>query len=216
MLFEVRSCVSSTDSPEDGALFDPQIREFNWPLATLGGILSFVVGYVLMAAVILVPDGPKSDASLSDIVFEIGTTYYNAHNIVLNVDKVDETVQLVGSGPVNRLVGETAKPALLYYAVPVVALLLVSGVVAYYTVARDAPIEMALLPAVGITLGYTVFAVVATLFVRDSLGGGAVLLIPDLTQTLLYGLIYSLVCGSLASLIAVGYRDRAELRRRFG
>ncbi|MFB6189284.1 MAG: hypothetical protein ABEI57_05325, partial [Halapricum sp.] len=191
--------MSTTTSPDDEPLFDERITNYPWPIGVFAGLWTFVAGYIVMGIVVLVPDGPKQGAAIGDTINEIGVVLYNAHNVVLDVRNV-AGIRNLGGSVTNKLAGPTSKPVLVYYAVPVVVLVVAGALVAHYTLSADVDLQVAVLPGVALGIGYTVTAILGTFVVSDSLGNGAVLLVPDLGQTVVYALAYSLVCGIVGSL----------------
>jgi hypothetical protein len=258
VLFEVVRDVSTDDSPEDEPLFDPRITNYNWLAGVLGGVWTFVVGYLAMGVVALAPDGPAEGADPSDVLAEIGRIFYNAHNVALDVQAIkDNVVFLDGGVTINSsriepnetvivdtdstqpltIIGENAdqvvplnlgrvqqpiqhaqdKPELLYYAVPVVVLIAAGAGIAYFTLADTASIHESVMPALGLSIGYTAAAILGTFFVGLELAEGAILVTPSLGQTLVFGLVYSLLGGLIGGYAAAFWKDRGvSIRRRFG
>ena len=249
--------MSIDDSPEDDPLFDPRITSYNWLAGVLGGVVTFVAGYLVMAATILVPDGPPGGLSLRELLAEIGRVFYNAHQVTLDlrpasgsvvIEDAPTTINWSDIGPnsviqvnsgllsSNQTVVWNAdiegtlsfqslyifdfdqyqqpiqhaqdKPELLYYLVPVIVLIAAGGVLAYLTLSDTDSIHEAVLPAVAFSGGYTALAVLGTFFVERELAGGAVVLSPNLGQTVVFALIYSLLCGLVGSYAISMWRDR--------
>jgi|GEM_PF-2635101 len=245
------------DSPEDGPLFDPRITSYNWLAGALGGVVTFVVGYLVMAATILVPDGPPEGLGLRELLAEVGRVFYNAHQVTLDLRPTSDSVVIedapntvnwsaVGSNSViqvnsdllssNQTIVWNAdvegtlsfqslyvfdfgqyqqpvqhaqdKPELLYYLVPVIVLIAAGAALAYLTLSDTDSIHEAVLPAVAFSGGYTTLAILGTFFVERELAGGAVVLSPNLGQTVVFALIYSLLCGLVGSYAVSVWRDR--------
>lgn len=247
--------MSRDDSPEDDPLFDPRITSYDWLAGVLGGIVTFVVGYLAMAVTILVPDGPPEGLGLRELFAEVGRVFYNAHQVTLDLQPTSSSVVIqdapktinwseIGSNGViqinsallspNQTVVWNAdvesplslqslyifdfdqyqepiqhaqdKPELLYYLVPVVVLVAAGAVLAYLTLSDTDSIHEAVLPAVAFSGGYTAVAILGTFFVERELAGGAVVLSPNLGQTVVFALSYSLLCGLVGSYAISAWR----------
>ncbi|QSG14524.1 hypothetical protein [Halapricum desulfuricans] len=247
------------DSPEDGPLFDPRITSYNWLAGVLGGVVTFVAGYLVMAATILMPDGPPEGLSLRELLAEIGRVFYNAHQVTLdlrpasdnveiedapntvnwsdvgpdsvitiNTELLDPNQTIVWNADVEQMIPyeqvglyvfdfsqyqepvqhAQEKPELLYRLVPVIVLIAAGATLAYLTLSDSDSIHEAVLPAVAFSGGYTAVAVLGTFFVGQELAGGAVVLSPNLGQTIVFALMYSLLCGLLGSYAISAWRDR--------
>ncbi|QCC52110.1 hypothetical protein [Halapricum salinum] len=106
-----------------------------------------------------------------------------------------------------------AKPELLYYLVPVVALLLAGAVLAWVTLSTEQAIGEAVLPGVAMTIGYVSTGVVGTFLVGTELADGALRLAPSLGGTTVLLLAYALALTTVGAGAVGAYRNRAELRR---
>lgn len=248
--------MSTPDSPDDEPLFDPRITSYNWLVGVLAGVWTFVVSYLAMGAVVLVPDGPGENTTAREVLTEVGRLTYNAHQVNLDVQTMKDNVVIVSSdmginstrirpgetvivntesGSPVTIIGDNiasihvfnfdklndpiayaqAKPDLLYYLVPIVVLLAAGAVLAWFTLAADQKIAEAVMPGIALTAGYLGTAVVGTFFVGRELADGALLLTPNLAQTVVFVLVYAILCTTLGSLAVGAYRNRDELRRRF-
>lgn len=205
--------MSTLDSTDDEPLFDERITGYPWPIAVLSGLLTFVVGYVVMGVVVLASGTLDADAEITAVVVDVGMVFYNAHNAVIDV-QVQPGVVYPGPRTIDTLSGSTTLPTVVYYAVPVLTLAVAGALVARATLRLDADWMEAALPVVGMPVGYTVFAVLATFVVRSTQAEGAVTLVPNLVQTTLFGLVYSIVCVAVGSLAVVTWRRRDELLDR--
>ena len=246
--------MSTDDSPDDGPLFDPRITSYNWLVGVLAGAWTFVVSYLAMGAVVLVPDGPGENATARAVLTEVGRLTYSAHQVNLDVQTVKENVVIVSSSmginstrirpgetvivntesgsPVtvigdniasihvynfdklnNPIAYAESKPELLYYLVPIVVLIAAGAILAWFTLARGQKIAEAVMPGIALTGGYVVTAILGTFFVGRELADGAALLTPNLAQTVVFALVYALVCATIGSLAVGAYRNQDELRR---
>ncbi|MEF8881180.1 MAG: hypothetical protein V5A34_01485 [Halapricum sp.] len=257
--------MSTDDSPEDEPLFDPRITNYNWLAGVLGGVWTFVVGYLAMGVVALAPDGPAEGADPGTVLSEIGRVFYAAHNVALEVRTLKDEVSVIGGDYLSAVNGsinfsnirenETViidtesprvltipgdvnpdlifqidlgkaqqpiqhaqeKPELLYYLVPVIVLVAAGAAVTYFTLADTASIHEAVMPALGLSIGYTAAAILGTFLVGLELAEGAILVTPSLGQTLVFGLAYSLLGGLIGGYAAGFWQERgASIRRRFG
>ena len=244
------------DSPEDEPFFDPRITSYNWLASVLGGVWTFLLGYLAMGVTALAPDGPSEGANLEAVLSVIGRVFYAAHNVTLEVRTLADEVSVIDGeylsavngrvdfsnmranetviidteqpraltipGDVNPDlifqidIGRTQrpiqhaqdKPELLYYLVPVVVLVAAGAILAYFTLAETASIHEAVLPAIGLSAGYTAAAVVGTFFVGLELADGAIMVAPSLGQTIVFALAYSLLGGLVGGYLFGFWRGR--------
>ena len=113
----------------------------------------------------------------------------------------------------NPVAYAEAKPELLYYLVPAVALLLAGAVLAWVTLSTEQAIGEAVLPGVAMTIGYVSTGVVGTFLVGTELADGALRLAPSLGGTTVLLLAYALALTTVGAGAVGAYRNRAELRR---
>ncbi|MCU4717983.1 hypothetical protein [Halapricum hydrolyticum] len=237
------------DDSEDEPLFDPRITSYNWLAGVLGGVWTFIVGYLVMSVVALLPDGPSEGADPGTVLSELGRIFYAAHNVALEVRTIKDDVTFIDSGltidssqirPTETVIvdvgstqpltilGDNAdqvvplnlgrfreplqyaqdKPELLYYLVPIVVLVVAGAVLASLTLDDTASIHEAVLPAIGLSVGYTGVAILGTFFAGLELVDGAILIAPSLGQTVVFALAYSLLCGLVGSYLIGLWRDR--------
>ncbi|MFW6017956.1 MAG: hypothetical protein ACOCPX_03975 [Halapricum sp.] len=241
--------MSTDDPPEDEPFFDPRITSYNWLAGVLGGVWTFLLGYLVMATVALVPDGPSGEGSLEAVLSEVGRVFYAAHNVTLEIRTLTDDVSFLDvGGTINSsqvrpnetvivdadstqpltITGDNAdqivpmdlgqfqqpiqyaqdKPELLYYLVPVVVLVAAGAVLAHFTLVETASIHEAVLPSIALSVGYTAAAVVGTFFVGLELADGAIMVAPNLAQTIVLALAYSLLGGLVGAYLAGFWRDR--------
>ena len=204
-----------TTSETDDGVFDDRIADYPWLLGILTGTWTFVVGLAVMAVVVLAAtDDPTVILDQPSAVFtDVGITFYNAHNVVADV-RVVESIANPDAVPASLdfLSGPTSIPKAVYYATPVVVLLAVGALLAGRTLPRDASLQEAVLPAGALSVGYTLFAVLGTFVVRGERAEGVVLVVPNLSQAFVYGLLYSLGCGLVAGLAVLGWRNREAIQ----
>jgi hypothetical protein len=204
--------VSPTEPPDDEPMFDPRITSYPWPLGILAGAFTFMIGYLAMGIVIIANNGIDALTETPQrVIIDVGLTFYSAQQVVANVEFVEQIAN-PGALPTtfDMLAGSTDIPKIIYYAVPVVVLLVLAGAVAQKTLSDETTLEEAVLPAIGVSLGYTVMAGLGTFIVRADRFDGAVQLVPDLTQTLIFGLAYSLTCAVVASAAVIAWRHRDD------
>lgn len=201
---------TAASDAQDGEepMFDERITSFPWFLGVLSGTWTFVAGYVLMAAIML-PTAEFAGGFMAQ-VRSIGHVYYNAQFVPLVDTTLDgEPIQVVGL-PTDWLAeGATSLPVVVYYAVPVVVLLVGGAVLAFRTL-PDGELEEYVLPGVSITVGYLAMALLARLFVEETIAGAAVRR-PDIVQTLVFALVYPLVLATAGGLAVGVWRHREEL-----
>lgn len=212
---------SSTDDDAGGAddepLFDERITGYHWPMAILVGFWTFLTGYAVMTVVVFANTGDL-DQLLNNpglALTEVGITFYNAHTVVANVVIVEQIAnpdQLPAG--IDRLSGPTDLPKFVYYGIPVVTLVLIGGLLARSSLDSDAHTGEAALPAAGIAFGYTVAAALGTFVVRQEQAQGVILLVPDLTESVVFGLAYGLGFSLLGALAVLSWRNRERLREQ--
>ncbi|QSG06308.1 hypothetical protein [Halapricum desulfuricans] len=249
------------DSSEDEPLFDPRITSYNWMAGVVGGVLTFIVGYLAMVVVALVPDGLPEGAEVQGVLAEIGRAFYAAHNVALEARTLTDDVSIIDGEYLSEVNGtidfsnmrenETViidtespqvlsipgevnpdlifqidldqaqqpiqhaqdKPELLYYLLPIVALVAAGAVLAALTLGETASIHEAVLPAIGLSAGYTAAAMVGTVLVGLELADGAILVAPSLVQTVVFALAYSLLCGLVGGYLIGFWRVRSASPR---
>jgi hypothetical protein len=209
-------------STDDDPMFDERITEFPWGLGILAGAWTFISSYVVMGIVIVTYSFATVDNYLDGFLDNTGTVLrdvavvlYNAHHVDLDVVIVEQIVN-PGELPdrVNRLAGETTLPTEVYYAVPILVLLLAGALVARRTLSADADVSEAALPPAAMAVGYTATAVLGTFLVRQERFEGTVELVPNLPRTLAFGTAYGLGFTLVGALLVVAYWNRDEIERR--
>jgi len=155
---------TSTDDDaagDDDPMFDERITGFPWGLGILAGAWTFIASYVVMGVVIVTYSFATVDNYLDGFLDNTGTVLrdvaivlYNAHHVDLDVVIVEQIAN-PGELPdrVNRLTGETTLPTEVYYAVPILVLLLAGALVARRTLSADADVSEATLPPAAMAVG---------------------------------------------------------------
>lgn len=183
--------------------------------SAIAGAVAFVVGYVLTAVVMFLDfamregsGGAGSDSSEASGQFVefLGTLFYNAHFLELEVTSPE------GTGTTNLLdVVASEVPTLVYQAVPILVLLLAGYLVASRVGDRlDSPVAASQVGA-SLVVAYLPLAIVGALFFSfdTTFFGVPITIAVPLEQSILrVGLLYPLVAGALGGL---GY---FALRRR--
>jgi hypothetical protein len=205
--------VSPTDSQDDEPLFDPRITSYPWPLGILGGVFAFLLGYVLMVAVVFPTAEFGGNTTLAAKSRTVGFIFYNAHFVPLTFDPAP----VVGI-PENYLAGgSTSLPRPVYHLLPIAALA-VSGVLVAKTTLSDADISEYAMPGLAMTIGYLLISLIGAVVVEDSVlvqSGGTATWGPDIPLTLVYMLVFPLLVGTIGALAVGAYRNRDELKRRY-
>lgn len=194
------SGVSTEDS-----LFDDRITSYPWPLGIAAGIASFVLGYVVMAGVVLstaeFAEGTPAEFKLKIV----GFVFYNAQQIPI---QITGTVSVLGGQSSQNFLtgGGLSLPVFVYYAVPVLVLAGVGLLLAAVTLDPDrADFQDYVLPGAAITAGYVLSIVTARFLLQRTVsqeGIGSATAAPNLALTVVFGLVYPLVLATAASLAA--------------
>lgn len=158
---------------DDEHLFSPALRTFPWVKAGGAAVATFVVEYLLVAALFVV--GPSSvDRSVPAInstmavVIQYAHVLFNAHHVPTLL-QVPAGVQIAGSALGNDLyialaAGDASVPPVVYFLVPMVALTVAGGV---FEGRRQSPadgrLSEAALVGTGFALGYLAVGVVGAL-----------------------------------------------------
>ena len=163
------------------------------PMGVVAGIGSYVASYVAMFVLSLLEGG---DVLQQEAWKAAGMIFYNAHN-------VDITASALGqSRSVNFLglsSGFGSIPTVVYYLVPVAALVLMGYVVAWRADGGD--LASAAIAGATVTGGYLVMVILGTFLFTISVGGASAG--PDLVMSvLLAGLAYPIIAGGLGGVIA--------------
>ncbi|WP_181684912.1 hypothetical protein [Halorhabdus salina] len=177
------------------------LRSFSWGRGILTGALSFVVGYLLMAALFFV--GPPSiDAqSLSGRFDQIAYIFYNSQ-FVDGLISAPADVTIPGGRRFNFVLEATepAVPIVVYLSIPVVSVLVIGGL--FQAVVRSDVDEYvdAGLTGAAMALGYVAVALVGTFLIARSTGNGIATFAPDRIQTVVLCVAYPFVLGTLGAL----------------
>jgi len=164
------------------------------PMGVVAGIGSYVTSYVAMFVLTLLEGG---DVLQQEAWKAAGMILYNAHN-------VDITASALGqSRSVNFLglsSGFGSIPTVVYYLVPVAALVLLGYVVAWRA-DGGGDLASAAMAGATVTGGYLVMVILGTFLFTISAGGASAG--PDLVMSvLLAGLAYPIIAGGLGGVIA--------------
>jgi hypothetical protein len=173
----------------------PGLRE-EWLETAATGAVAFVVGYAAVVAVIFA-FGEQS-GSLASVLELVGIVFYNAHN-----------VPAVGGGQTVNVLAAAQNPnvpVVVYYAIPVVAVL-AAGVFVGRARPGDDPTTV-LHAGAPLAVGYALLAVVGSLAVSIELHTGATVS-PDLVKAALFGLAYPVVFGTLGAGLGFAWRQRS-------
>jgi len=158
---------------EDQHLFSPALRNFPWVEAGGAAVATFLVEYLLVAALFVV--GPSSvDRSAPAInstvavVIQYAHVLFNAHHVPTLL-QVPAGVQVAGSALGNDLyiamaAGEASVPPVVYFLVPMIALTVAGGL---FEGRRGYPesgrLSEAALVGTGFAMGYLGVGVVGAL-----------------------------------------------------
>jgi len=150
-----------------------------WAEAIVTGAVTYVVGYLVMAAVIFLgPANPGANASLREKFEFVGIVFNAAHNI--DVQSSHEVLLFTGDGRVFlgqtfdlfrfvRIVGEQSIPTAVYFAVPVTLLIAVGFSRAWRLSPADdiwSPVKT----TTGLSIGYGGLAYLGTYLYRYPFG----------------------------------------------
>jgi hypothetical protein len=191
----------------DMAALRAKYRRFEWPAALVAGIGAYIVGYVSVTVYVIgntIASGtipwPPNSALISS-----GFAFYNSHvglgflyeESILVVTDVPPGANVAGFEPFS-LVARTASEPLIYYSIPVLVLLAVAILFTRWREPAEPDGGLAVATGAGMTIGYLLCMLIGTyIFVRQE---GAVIRHLDRLATLLYGLLYPLVLGTVGSL----------------
>ena len=198
----------STDGSEGSLLADDwlaDLREIPSVPGIAAGGIAWLVGYLLTVVVFYVGPATVSVDSTVERLKGIGLIFYNAQFVnaieTLSAGDMQETIRL------NFILEQsgTAVPAPVYFAIPIVALLVAGALIGYRFLGDD--VEPVTFPLLGVVLavGYlplaTAGAFLMELPVKWSLG--IILLEPDLLEAVAFGFVYPFLLGTIGT--AVGY-----------
>jgi hypothetical protein len=193
---------------DDEPMFDERITGYPWFLGVLAGTWTFVTGYLLMAGIML-PTANFAGGTVSKFK-AFGQVLFNAHQVPLAQTLSDGSPVNVIGIPSNYLTETTPSlPVAVYFAVPIVVLLAAGLVLARSTVSGT-DYEEYVLPGTALTVGYLGMALLARFLVEDTIPteDGPVTWVPELVPTLIFGLLYPLVLGTLGALAVAVWRNR--------
>lgn len=196
------------------------LEAFPWGGGVVAGIGTFLAGYLVFLATVLV--GARSvGGPLLGIATQVSYFFYNAH-LIPTERRLQLTVESNGSGAafagaggsITRegttnalLTGTTALPVWLYLLVPVVVLVGAGVLFARYALDSPTPLRpstllrRALSSGAALALGYLLAALLGTYIVAQQVTQGEALRArnPARLQTLLFGLVYPLVLGTVGA-----------------
>lgn len=180
----------------DASSLTDRVEAFPWDGGVIAGALAFLAGYAVMGLYRLAGIA-QLPGSLADQLTRLGFVLYNAHNVVIVGDAgPDATV------PSYSLLALADQP-LIYFAVPVVALLLASGAFTYWRDPQSLDAFAAVATGAGMALGYLAVALVGTyVFTLTQVTDGTeVLFHPSRVATLLYCFVYPMGLGVIGSIV---------------
>jgi hypothetical protein len=185
--------VSNASGEEEEESIQGRLDAFPWASGVVTGAVSFLVGYLLIAAYVVV--GPATlPGTVSEQLRRAAFLFYNAQNILV----VAETGPDVNALPINLLPQATLP--ILYQAVPVVVLLLASAVVTTRVFDGTTDGVAAIATGMALSLGYLAAALVGTYVF--TLAQGGVVYHPDRPTVFVFGLASPLVVGIVGSVIS--------------
>ena len=150
-----------------------------WAEAIVTGAVTYVVGYLVMVAVIFLgPANPGASASLREKLGFVGIVFNAAHNI--DVQSSHEILLFTGDGRMFlgqtfdlfrfvRIVGEQSVPTTVYFAVPVTLLIAVGFSRAWRLSPAD-DIWDPVKTTTGLSIGYGALAYLGTYIYRYPFG----------------------------------------------
>lgn len=186
-----------------------ETRSFPFVRGTVAGLSAYFAGYLVTYLAV----SPQLDSLLPIRAFEfftgenpvwklVGWVFYNAHFVDTNLPGLVET------NAVNFLSLSEDPAANLLYAIPIV-LLVVAGAIPIIGRKRTS-VGQDISGGASVTLGYLTPAVLGAQLFSISLGN--VTARPDiLTATLLAGLLYPLLFGSIGGVLAGRYNSRQTI-----
>jgi hypothetical protein len=175
----------------DVAALRAKYRRFEWPVALGTGIGAYCAGYLALVGYTLVGVASIPGPIRARLV-RLGWIHYNAHTVYIVADAPPNVV----TPPVSLV--DTATEPLVYYAVPVLALLVAAGLFTRWRDPTEPDGGLAIATGVGMTIGYLLCMLVGSyLFVRTE---ASATFHPDRLSALTYGLLYPLVLGTVGSL----------------
>lgn len=187
--------MSSGTDPVDGPVTD-RLATVGWPGVVAAGAGAFLAGYLLTVLVVVL--GPSSTAGgVWGVLVLLAFVFYSAHNVAVeaeNLGRVDMLEQSARDG--------TAVPVVVFYAIPILVLLVTAALVtARYTEPRD-PIQSVGAIA-GLTGGYALLSAAGTVvFTSQTVIGAPARLV--LGEAVAFGVVYPVVFGTIgAALVGV-------------
>ncbi|MFD1587752.1 hypothetical protein ACFR9U_12220 [Halorientalis brevis] len=184
-----------------------RVLTFPWAGGLVAGSGAFVLGYLLLGAYYLAGVIKELPGAASEKAMQLGFILYNAHTITLIPEAAEPlpSGQSIARTPFSLLANAT--DAGLYYAVPILAILGVTVAFTYWHDPDERSVALAVMTGLSMTIGYLLLALVGTfLFVQtqqtNPANGTSIAIAfhPNRVQTLLYGTLYPLVVGTVASL----------------
>lgn len=196
------SALDSTDETNASVLEDDRlaaVRTFSWPQAILTGAAAWLLGYLLTVALVVIGPASMAAPSRSEWLKQVGYVFYNAQ-FVDGVVTAPSDVFVPGGRRINLLLGSTdlAIPIAVYFAIPIVAILLASAVFGYRYL-REANYATAGLGGFAMAIGYVALAVVGTYVLVRTTGDGVATLAPDRLQTVTLAFAYPFVLGTVGA-----------------
>ncbi len=187
--------MSSGTTSDDASPAD-RLAGVAWPGVVAAGAGAFLAGYVLTILVVVL--GPSSTAGgVWGVLVLLAYVFYGAHNVSIDAGEV---------GRVNMIQeaarGGTSVPVVVFYALPILVLLVTAVLVTTRFADRRDPVQ-SVGTVFGIAGGYALVAAAGTVvFTSNTIFGESAR--PVLTEAVAFGLVYPVVFGTLgAALVGV-------------
>lgn len=190
------------------------------PLAPsiLGGITAFVGGFFLFVATLASTGNPNFSNPVRTLK-QIGGIFYNAQNVHLRQYREivvgDQTIPQEAT--INLLQqSQPTLPRIVYYAIPVVALAVVSGFLIHRYVDDRRPLETLGAIVLGTTVGYVLASLIGTFLVtqRTAIEGASESLGPVKVESLVFGIAYPLAITLVIGAIVIALYHRRSVTER--
>jgi hypothetical protein len=188
-----RSVSSGTTS--DGSPAD-RLADVAWPGVVVSGVGAFLAGYVLTILVVVL--GPSSTAGgIWGVLVLLAFVFYGAHNVSIDAGDVGQVNMIEEAAR-----GGTSVPVVVFYAVPILVLLVTAVLVTTRFIDRQDPVQ-SMGAVFGIAGGYALVAAAGTfVFTSNTIFGDSAR--PVLSEAVAFGLVYPVVFGTIgAALVGV-------------
>lgn len=186
-----------------------KILPFPWVAGLAAGSGAFVLGYLVLGGYYLIGLIKELPGTTTEKLTQLGFIHYNAHMIGIiptAAEPLPEGQNIARTS--YSLISNAADPG-VYYAVPVVALLVGSAALTYWYDPDEQSTAVAVMTGVSMTLGYLLFALLGTFVfaqtqTTDPVNAEPIKVIyhPDRLGTLVFGFLYPLVVGFVGSIPA--------------